>query len=742
MDTLTHEQLTVLYELSNGKNVGLLGAAGCGKSYLLSVICKELPGIRRKMNPNDDMFTCRIQMCALTGCAALLLGNSAKTLHSWAGIGLGKGTVDELCQKIRKNSKARKNWQTTDLLIIDEVSMLVAELLDKLDAIAKNIRKSAKPFGGIQLLLVGDFYQLPPISKGIDTVFAFESATWKEVIHCCIELTIIQRQKDPVFQQIVKEARVGQLSKESAVIIKECMGRDWQNQKIRPTLIFPRRAEVDMINDSNLKALMAVAPLHTYKAKLVYDDVKRLGKRFSEQDEQFQRVLTGMDNDAAYLVELDLILDAQVMMIANIDPTIGLVNGSRGVIVGFSEATGFPVVEFMNGVRRPVGPHVWPIDGYEFVSRGQIPLRLGFAATTHKCQGASLDSALVDLGSGNFEFGQAYVALSRVRSLEALYVHDFTVGAFRAHPKVVEFYKSISLQKMDEKMDWVAWIKDVSPTIKDVSPTIKESMIAMFHKQDASSDDEEKSQFIKDPKEFTEKEPITQMVLSAPSVLTPSSTNWLYDSVPIEWKECLSTCEEKLGELSTVLSTKTFLPSRECIWAALTMPMSAIRVVILGQDPYPTLGNAHGLAFSVLPDVAIPASLKNIYKEMVTDLAIDVKGRNGNLEHWAKQGVLLLNTVLTVEEGAPQSHSKLGWEQVTDQVIRSIAAQTTNVVFVLWGKSAQSKKGILGLFAQKHRIFESPHPSPLSASRGFFGSKPFSTVNAWLTKMGKQEITW
>jgi uracil-DNA glycosylase len=166
--------------------------------------------------------------------------------------------------------------------------------------------------------------------------------------------------------------------------------------------------------------------------------------------------------------------------------------------------------------------------------------------------------------------------------------------------------------------------------------------------------------------------------------------------------------------------------------------------VILGQDPYPTVGNAHGLAFSVLPDVRpLPASLKNIYKELTADLGVTPPS-HGSLVHWAQQGVLLLNTVLTVEAGAPQSHSKIGWEEVTDQIIRSIAARSKQIVFVLWGKSAQVKKKLLGMYMDmnQHRVFESAHPSPLSASKGFLGSKPFSAVNQMLQEMGKEPVSW
>lgn len=693
-DTLTNEQQSVIQHLLTGQNLFLTGGGGVGKSYLLSVIHTEFPGLKQNQVEVRSVAP-RIQMCALTGCAALLLGHKAKTLHSWAGIGLGKGTVAELYIKISRNTKSKRNWLLTDLLIIDEISMMTAELLDKLNELGKKVRKSQKPFGGIQVLLVGDFYQLPPVNKGDEPIkFAFESEVWKDIPHC-IELTQIQRQKDERFQKILKEARTGSLSKESCEILRSLEGRDWKSNAIRPTLLYPKRAEVQMINEMNLRALNGRR--ETYKARLVYDG--KQPQAFRESDPAFQQSLAKFDSDAAYAVDLELVLNAQVMLIANVDAEAGLVNGTRGYITGFCAATDRPIVEFMNGTRKPIGFHNWPIEEYEFCARSQIPLRLAWACTTHKAQGASLDSALVDIGAGNFEFGQAYVALSRVRSLEALYVHDFEPTVFKAHPKVKAFYEL--LQRM---------------------PLQRMPLQPM------------------PLQEYPSKEEIPG---SIPDVLEPGN-NWLYDSVPAGWTATLKSCEESLLALSQTLHSKTFLPMKEQIWTALSLtPLESINVVILGQDPYPTPGNAHGLAFSTLENGILPASLKNIYKELLADLGIPIAS-HGNLSKWACQGILLLNTVLTVEAGAPQSHAKLGWEEVTDQIIRSIAAQTKKTIFVLWGKSAQIKKKLLSMYldSNQHRVLESAHPSPLSASKGFMGSKPFSTVNRWLTEMGKEEVNW
>lgn len=170
-----------------------------------------------------------------------------------------------------------------------------------------------------------------------------------------------------------------------------------------------------------------------------------------------------------------------------------------------------------------------------------------------------------------------------------------------------------------------------------------------------------------------------------------------------------------------------------------TAPM-AVKVVILGQDPYPTPGHAHGLAFSVLPDVTpLPRSLQNINKELLDDVGVDNR-HTGYLQGWSQQGVLLLNTVLSVEAGKAGSHQKHGWEHLTDAVIRTVNGQQQPVAFVLWGGHAQKKAALVD--TSRHLLIQSAHPSPLSARRGFFGSKPFSRINAFLQANGRGGIDW
>jgi len=192
--------------------------------------------------------------------------------------------------------------------------------------------------------------------------------------------------------------------------------------------------------------------------------------------------------------------------------------------------------------------------------------------------------------------------------------------------------------------------------------------------------------------------------------------------------------------LETEYQTKTIFPKKEEIFSALNdTSFDDTKVVILGQDPYHGDNQAHGLSFSVMPDTKIPPSLANIFKELSQDLYVDTPN-TGYLVPWSKQGVLLLNTVLTVEKGKANSHKNKGWENFTNCIIKSLNKKETPVIFVLWGKPAQTKKQLID--QNKHIIIEAPHPSPLSAYRGFFGSKPFSNINQALIKTNQVPIDW
>lgn len=213
------------------------------------------------------------------------------------------------------------------------------------------------------------------------------------------------------------------------------------------------------------------------------------------------------------------------------------------------------------------------------------------------------------------------------------------------------------------------------------------------------------------------------------------------------WKKRLQNTfeSESMTALKTFLRSekdqgKVILPHSSLWFNALnTTAPDDVKVVILGQDPYPTPGHAHGLCFSVLPDVKpIPKSLINIYKELYDDLGI--VNHSGHLQSWAEQGVLLLNSVLTVESGQANSHQSKGWEILTDAIINELNKQSRPIAFILWGAYAQKKGAIID--TQRHFVLRSPHPSPLSAYRGFFGSKPFSQINQFLKQQNQQEIDW
>ena len=216
----------------------------------------------------------------------------------------------------------------------------------------------------------------------------------------------------------------------------------------------------------------------------------------------------------------------------------------------------------------------------------------------------------------------------------------------------------------------------------------------------------------------------------------------LSEIVHSSWVEALSPVEQTIHEIGARLREEVaaghgYLPAGTDVLRAFTYPMPEVKVLIVGQDPYPTPGHPMGLSFSVQPGVKPPRSLENIFTEMVSDLGVD-RPTSGDLTPWSRQGVMLLNRVLTVRPGAPASHRGWGWETVTQRAIEALVQRPEPLVAILWGRPAQSLTPMLG----QTPIIASPHPSPLSASRGFFGSRPFSPANEELTRLGAQPVDW
>jgi len=442
----SEEQINAFTAYTQGTNIFITGPGGTGKTALIKYIQKDA---------SRKGF--QIQVCALTGCAAVLLECKAKTLHSWAGIGLGTASLDQLTTKIMKNRYAKDNWKNTDILVVDEVSMMSQKLFELLDAIGKTIRKNSKPFGGIQLIFSGDFYQLPPVGDKDDTEttrFCFESLLWYQTFskdnH--IQLTKIFRQSDPVYQKILNQIREGRLKRSSNEVLLHNVGRQFAvDNEVRPTKLFPTRNKVEQVNTKEMNGLKTDEL--EYKLKYHSDlemTATEIVKRRQFTREQIQTELLYLKANLRCDEVVKLKVGAQVMCIVNIELDNGqtLCNGSQGVITRLSEQ-GLPVVKF-GSFETVMGYHVWPSENIPGIGVSQLPLILAWALTIHKSQGATLDIAEIDAGSGIFECGQTYVALSRVKSLEGLYLTSFDASKIKVSKKVQEFYNSISISDKKE----------------------------------------------------------------------------------------------------------------------------------------------------------------------------------------------------------------------------------------------------------------------------------------------------
>tara|TARA_Y100000780_G_C13694897_1_gene421138 strand:+ start:759 stop:2108 length:1350 start_codon:yes stop_codon:yes gene_type:complete len=441
--SLSETQQEIFEYYKEGKNVFITGPGGCGKSYLLKQIIAD--ATRNKI---------KTSICAMTGCAALLLGCGSKTLHSWAGIGLAKDEDYKIISRIESNRFKKMNWKSTHLLILDEVSMMSKRMFELLDQIGKQIRRDTRPFGGIQLIFSGDFYQLPPVNKQLentdDSAFCFQSVLWDETFEYQVMLDKVFRQNDEQYIELLHQIREGKLYKEDVDLLKTRLiknldienDEDIRHNNIKPVKLFPTKSSVYKININEMNKL--VVEENRYKYKAIYNPSKEtlMNPRYSKPSDkhlEFEEdylLRNGLFDDELILKE-----GCQVMCICNLDLDMGICNGSTGIVTGFRGPNKNPIVRFSNDIVTEITRFEWNSDTIPGFKIEQYPLILAWAVTIHKSQGATLECAEIDVGSKVFAPGQTYVALSRVKSLDGLYLRSFNHNKVKTTKIVQEFYE-------------------------------------------------------------------------------------------------------------------------------------------------------------------------------------------------------------------------------------------------------------------------------------------------------------
>jgi ATP-dependent exoDNAse (exonuclease V) alpha subunit len=400
------QALTVMLD---GASVFLTGAPGAGKTYVLNEF------VRRARARGK-----RVAVTASTGIAATHIGGM--TIHSWSGLGIKDSLSEWDIERLKNNDRLLKRYNATDILVIDEISMLHGSRLDMVNLVCKLLRANDKPFGGLQVILVGDLFQLPPINRAGERLdFAHLSAAWRELNPSICYLTEQHRQTvaGDRLLDLLEAMRRGEVGEWHEALLQERLGIAPADDLVA-TKLYSHNVDVDAINAEHLKELPAAK--HSFQM--------RFGGQ-KARAEQLAKSLLAPE-------KLQLAQGAEVMFVVN-DPSNGFYNGSRGVVVDFDN--GYPVVELHSSGRTvTVEPHDWNFeeDGKVRATATQFPLRLAWAITIHKSQGMSLDAAVVDL-SRSFAPGMGYVALSRVRSLEGLYLAGINQLALRLHPDIYEF---------------------------------------------------------------------------------------------------------------------------------------------------------------------------------------------------------------------------------------------------------------------------------------------------------------
>lgn len=449
---LNKQQLLVFNKYINGENIFITGPGGSGKTFLIRQI------VSHAIKHNKQ-----IQVCALTGCASILLNCKATTLHRFAGIGLASMPIEKIIRELFYRKYKLKNWYSIKILIIDEVSMMSLKILLILDMIARKIyNKPNIPFGGLQVIFSGDFYQLPPIQSTDEekeaSMFCFEHKLWNEIfpLENQIVLNMIFRQEEKDFLKILKYIRKGKISHSTKAILENKVYSKAELEKIRKekvvTILSPYKKNVDYINNKSYNELENDVEKRTYNIRFIHASNDSSKKIKNSINNDLHNLLIGnnpsLKQEYDFLANnimaekiLELKIGAHVMCIANIALNCEnqIANGSQGIVVGFRN--GLPLIKF-NNIKEPVciDYYVWISETNKKVAVSQIPLIYAWAITIHKSQGVTLDAAIMDIGKNIFEYGQTYVALSRVKTLAGLYLSSFDYTKISANPKVKKFY--------------------------------------------------------------------------------------------------------------------------------------------------------------------------------------------------------------------------------------------------------------------------------------------------------------
>ncbi len=419
-------QKQALNVMMSGVNVFLTGAPGAGKTYVLNQF------IHRAERAGK-----RVAVTASTGIAASHIGGT--TIHSWSGLGILDQLHTEDLKRLGGSDRLVKRYNNTDILVIDEISMLHGQRLDMINQLAKLLRGNEAPFGGLQVILVGDLFQLPPVSRGGQaTDFAHLSAAWTELELQVCYLTEQHRQSsNDALLDLLTAMRRGDVDESHELMLRSRLeGGPPPGSTI--TRLFSHNIDVDAINQRHLDNLATAAKQFLMQSKGSKAKIEQLAKG----------VL------APELLELKI--DAEVMFVAN-NFAAGYVNGTRGRVVDFKDS--LPLIELANGRLVHVEPHSWSLseDGRVRAEVSQLPLRLAWAITIHKSQGMSLDAAEIDLAKA-FTPGMGYVALSRVRGLDGLYLQGINAMAMAMHPDVHAFDSELRLfsKQLAERYDDIA----------------------------------------------------------------------------------------------------------------------------------------------------------------------------------------------------------------------------------------------------------------------------------------------